>query len=77
MIYLIILEQCCGRKVGSVQNLLEKWQPFLKNGRHFEFGSHFEFENVKFSLLDLKFITLSDAESFFLNFCYKRNAFSF
>ena len=39
----------------------------LNNGCHFEFGSHFKFENVKFALLDLKFITSSDAESFTLN----------
>ena len=40
----------------------------LKNDCHFEIGSHFEFGIVKFGLPDLKFIKLSDAKKFFLEF---------
>ena len=40
-IYLMLLEQSCGRKVRSVQNLIKNIAAILNNGRHFKISGHF------------------------------------
>ena len=45
----------------------------LKNGRHLEIDGHFEFENIRFGLLDMKCITLLDSEVF-LEFLFQEKS---
>ena len=46
----------------------------LKNGHLLEIDGHFEFENIKFGLLDMKCITLLDSEKFFLEFLFQEKS---